>query len=96
MTQSLEGSPPNFLTKARITAGIIGGCDGAFRAALANVFSFALPMGRWKQSGVGARWGGANPVLSPQLRFALGLMRATAAHGLRRLGITPGAHARRS
>ncbi len=27
--------------------------------AAANLFSFALPMGGWKQSGVGARWGGA-------------------------------------
>lgn len=26
--------------------------------ALANLFSFALPMGGWKQSGIGARWGG--------------------------------------
>ena len=90
--------------------------------ALANVFSFALPMGGWKQSGVGARWGGASgirkycrqqaitaprlPTSSKELfwypssrrkiRLALGLMRATAAHGLRRLGITPRAHARRS
>lgn len=27
--------------------------------AAANLFSFALPMGGWKESGVGARWGGA-------------------------------------
>ncbi|WP_107653824.1 aldehyde dehydrogenase family protein [Nocardia suismassiliense] len=27
-----------------------------------NLFSFALPMGGWGQSGVGARWGGANGV----------------------------------
>lgn len=26
----------------------------------ANLFSFALPMGGWKQSGIGTRWGGAN------------------------------------
>jgi acyl-CoA reductase-like NAD-dependent aldehyde dehydrogenase len=26
----------------------------------ANLFSFALPMGGWKESGVGARWGGAD------------------------------------
>lgn len=26
--------------------------------AIANLFSFALPMGGWKQSGVGSRWGG--------------------------------------
>ena len=89
--------------------------------ALANVFSFALPMGGWKQSGVGARWGGASgirkycrqqaitaprfptsakellwyPSSRRKVRFALGLMRATAAHGLRRLGITPGANATR-
>ncbi|UGT59579.1 aldehyde dehydrogenase family protein [Nocardia asteroides] len=25
----------------------------------ANLFNFALPMGGWKQSGIGARWGGA-------------------------------------
>ncbi|WP_227998138.1 aldehyde dehydrogenase family protein [Nocardia australiensis] len=28
----------------------------------ANLFNFALPMGGWGQSGVGARWGGANGV----------------------------------
>ncbi|WP_405151143.1 aldehyde dehydrogenase family protein [Nocardia salmonicida] len=27
--------------------------------SIANLFSFVLPMGGWKQSGVGARWGGA-------------------------------------
>jgi len=27
--------------------------------AFANLFSFALPMGGWKDSGIGARWGGA-------------------------------------
>lgn len=27
--------------------------------AATNVFAFALPMGGWKQSGIGARWGGA-------------------------------------
>jgi acyl-CoA reductase-like NAD-dependent aldehyde dehydrogenase len=31
--------------------------------ALANGFSFALPMGGWKQSGIGARNGGAHGVL---------------------------------
>ncbi len=82
---------------------------------LANVFSFALPMGGWKQSGVGARWGGASgilkycrqqaitapriptqskellwyPVSPRKVKFALGLMRAAAAHGLRRVGVTP-------
>jgi acyl-CoA reductase-like NAD-dependent aldehyde dehydrogenase len=80
-----------------------------------NMFSFALPMGGWKESGVGARWGGAGGILkycrqqaitapriptqrkeliwypySPRkVKFALGLMRAAAAHGLRRFGITP-------
>lgn len=28
----------------------------------ANLFNFALPMGGWRQSGVGARWGGADGV----------------------------------
>ena len=28
-----------------------------------NMFSFALPMGGWKESGVGARWGGASGIL---------------------------------
>lgn len=31
--------------------------------ALANLFSFALPMGGWKDSGIGARWGGAAGIL---------------------------------
>lgn len=83
--------------------------------ALANAFSYAIPMGGWKDSGVGARWGGATGLLkycrqqaitapriptqskellwypsSPRkFKFALGLMRASAAHGLRRFGITP-------
>lgn len=90
--------------------------------ALANVFSFAVPMGGWKQSGVGARWGGASgirkycrqqaitesriptsakellwyPSSRRKVRLALGLMRATATHGLRRLGLTPRAHVRTS
>jgi acyl-CoA reductase-like NAD-dependent aldehyde dehydrogenase len=37
----------------RLEAGAVNIND-----AFANVFSFALPMGGWKQSGVGARWGG--------------------------------------
>jgi Aldehyde dehydrogenase family len=84
--------------------------------ALANVFSYTIPMGGWKQSGVGAaRAGGAAgllkycrlqaitvpriPTLSKELfwypysprmiRFVFGLIRANAAHGLRRFGITP-------
>lgn len=88
--------------------------------ALANVFSFAVPMGGWKQSGVGARWGGASgirkycrqqaitepriptsakellwyPSSRRKVGLALGLMRATATHGLRRLGLKPRPHAR--
>lgn len=31
--------------------------------AYANVFNFALPMGGWKESGVGARWGGQSGIL---------------------------------
>ncbi|CAM2886025.1 aldehyde dehydrogenase family protein [Skermania piniformis] len=31
--------------------------------AFANLFSYALPMGGWKDSGVGARWGGAAGLL---------------------------------
>ncbi|WP_368680269.1 aldehyde dehydrogenase family protein (plasmid) [Rhodococcus opacus] len=80
-----------------------------------NMFSFALPMGGWKESGVGARWGGASGILKycrqqaitapriptqqkelvwypysqKKVNLALGLMRAAAAHGLRRFGITP-------
>lgn len=83
--------------------------------ALTNTSFCAIPMGGWKQSGVGARHGGAGGLLkycrpqaitvpriptqskelhwypaSPRkVRFALGLMRAAAAHGLRRIGITP-------
>ncbi len=88
--------------------------------ALANVFSFALPMGGWKQSGVGARWGGASgilkycrqqaittpriptqskeliwyPVSPRKVKLAFALMRAAAAHGLRRVGVTPKASKR--
>jgi hypothetical protein len=83
--------------------------------AVHNLFSYALPMPGWKNSGVGARNGGADgllkycrpqaitapriPVQSRELlwypysrrkfRFALGIMRAAAAHGLRRVGIKP-------
>jgi acyl-CoA reductase-like NAD-dependent aldehyde dehydrogenase len=82
---------------------------------MSNLFSYALPMAGWKNSGVGLRNGGADgllkycrpqaitapriPVQSRELlwypysrrrfRFALGLMRAAAAHGLRRIGVTP-------
>jgi acyl-CoA reductase-like NAD-dependent aldehyde dehydrogenase len=80
-----------------------------------NVSSYALPMGGWKNSGVGYRNGGAGGILKycrPQaittprvpvqsnevmwypysrrrVRFAMGLMRAVAAHGLRRFGLKP-------
>jgi acyl-CoA reductase-like NAD-dependent aldehyde dehydrogenase len=84
--------------------------------ALANVFSYTIPMGGWKQSGVGAaRSGGAAGLLkycrmqaitvpriptqskelfwypySPRkISFAFGAIRANAAHGVRRFGITP-------
>ncbi|OMB83112.1 aldehyde dehydrogenase family protein [Mycolicibacterium farcinogenes] len=88
----------------------------------ANLFSFALPMGGWKESGVGSRWGGASglrkycrqqaitapriPTLSAEpswypysplkIKLIVALMRATAARGLRRVGIprTPGNEAR--
>lgn len=39
---------------ARLEAGAVNIND-----AIANLFSFALPMGGWKQSGVGTRFGGA-------------------------------------
>jgi len=35
---------------------------GNINDVFSNMFSFALPMGGWGQSGVGARWGGANGV----------------------------------
>ncbi|WP_255485842.1 aldehyde dehydrogenase family protein [Mycobacteroides sp. LB1] len=37
----------------RLDAGAVNIND-----AVANLFSFALPMGGWKQSGIGSRWGG--------------------------------------
>lgn len=83
--------------------------------AMIHGFSFALPMGGWKHSGIGLRNGGAAgllkycrpqaitasriPTLSRELlwypysrrkfRLALGLVRAAAARGLRRVGIAP-------
>jgi acyl-CoA reductase-like NAD-dependent aldehyde dehydrogenase len=82
---------------------------------LSNAFACDIPMGGWKNSGVGARWGGAAGVLkycrpqaitSPRIptqskellwypvsrrkvKFALGLLRASAARGVRRFGIAP-------
>ncbi|MEU8897679.1 aldehyde dehydrogenase family protein [Nocardia sp. NPDC048505] len=41
----------------QLTAGAVNIND-----VFSNLFSYALPMGGWGQSGVGARWGGANGV----------------------------------
>jgi acyl-CoA reductase-like NAD-dependent aldehyde dehydrogenase len=99
----------------RIEAGAVNIND-----VMANGFQFGLPMPGWKDSGIGARNGGAEGILkycraqaitTPRIptqaneplwypysrrkfRFGLGLMRATAAHGLRRLGLKPGGRAR--
>lgn len=99
----------------RIEAGAVNIND-----AMANGFQFAVPMPGWKDSGIGARNGGADGILkycrvqaitTPRIptqaneplwypysrrkfRFGLGLMRATAAHGLRRLGLKPRGGAR--
>ncbi|AGB21827.1 NAD-dependent aldehyde dehydrogenase [Mycobacterium sp. JS623] len=88
--------------------------------AMANGFQFAVPMPGWKDSGIGARNGGAEGILkycraqaitTPRIpaqaneplwypysrrkfRFGLGLMRATAARGVRRLGLKPRGGAR--
>jgi acyl-CoA reductase-like NAD-dependent aldehyde dehydrogenase len=94
----------------RIEAGAVNIND-----AMANGFQFGLPMPGWKDSGIGARNGGAEGILkycraqaitTPRIptqaneplwypysrrkfRFGLGLMRAAAAHGVRRLGLKP-------
>jgi len=99
----------------RIEAGAVNIND-----AMANGFQFAVPMPGWKDSGIGARNGGAEGILkycrvqaitTPRIptqaneplwypysrrkfRFGLGLMRASAAHGLRRLGLKPRGGAR--
>jgi acyl-CoA reductase-like NAD-dependent aldehyde dehydrogenase len=99
----------------RIEAGAVNIND-----AMANGFQFGLPMPGWKDSGVGARNGGAEGILkycraqaitTPRIptqaneplwypysrrkfRFGMGLMRASAAHGLRRLGLKPRGGAR--
>jgi acyl-CoA reductase-like NAD-dependent aldehyde dehydrogenase len=83
--------------------------------AIANGFVFDIPMGGWKQSGIGTRLGGASGILkycraqaitSPRVptqakellwfpasrrrtKFALSLVRASAARGVRRFGIKP-------
>jgi acyl-CoA reductase-like NAD-dependent aldehyde dehydrogenase len=83
--------------------------------ALVNMFCLPLPMGGWKQSGVGSRLGGAGgllkycrtqaitapriptqskellwyPISRRRVKFAVGLMRATTARGIRRFGIVP-------
>ncbi|MFF0493179.1 aldehyde dehydrogenase family protein [Nocardia sp. NPDC004068] len=41
----------------RLNAGAVNVND-----VFANLFNFALPMGGWQQSGIGARWGGAEGV----------------------------------
>ena len=82
---------------------------------MANAFCVAVPMGGWKDSGVGARFGGSAGILKycrhqaitaprlpapsneimwyPSTRrgvgLAMGVMRANAARGLRRLGLKP-------
>ena len=82
---------------------------------LSNIFAFDLPMGGWKESGVGTRLGGAagirkycrpQAITSPRIptqakeilwypasrrrtKLALSLARASAARGVRRLGIKP-------
>lgn len=82
---------------------------------IANAFSLALPLGGWKKSGVGTRFGGADgllkycrqqaitapriatqskellwyPISRPRFKFALAVMRASAARGVRRFGMTP-------
>ena len=87
---------------------------------MSAAFSFALPFGGWKNSGVGSRNGGADGILkycrpqaitAPRIptqsrevlwypysrrktRFAMGVVRAAAAHGLRRVGLKPRGGAR--
>jgi delta 1-pyrroline-5-carboxylate dehydrogenase len=82
---------------------------------MANFFAYAVPMGGWKQSGIGTRAGGADgirkycrqqAITSPRIptgssellwypfsprktKFVLGLLRASAARGLRRFGVSP-------
>jgi acyl-CoA reductase-like NAD-dependent aldehyde dehydrogenase len=99
----------------RIEAGAVNIND-----AMANGFQFAVPLPGWKDSGLGARNGGAEgkrkyfgaqaittprmptqaneplwyPYSRRKFRFGLGLMRASAAHGLRRLGLKPRGGAR--
>jgi acyl-CoA reductase-like NAD-dependent aldehyde dehydrogenase len=99
----------------RIEAGAVNIND-----AMANGFQFGLPMPGWKDSGIGARNGGAEGILkycraqaitTPRIptqaneplwypysrrkfRIAMGLMRAAAAHGVRRVGLKPRGGAR--
>lgn len=82
---------------------------------MSNGFALDIPMGGWKQSGIGSRLGGAAGMLkycraqaitSPRVptqtkevlwypasrrrtKFAMGLLRASAARGARRFGIKP-------
>jgi acyl-CoA reductase-like NAD-dependent aldehyde dehydrogenase len=94
----------------RIEAGAVNVND-----AMVNGSQFAVPMPGWKDSGIGARHGGANGILkycrvqaitTPRIpvqpneplwypysrrkfRVAMGLLRASAAHGVRRIGLKP-------
>jgi acyl-CoA reductase-like NAD-dependent aldehyde dehydrogenase len=94
----------------RLDAGAVNIND-----VLANAFAQEIPMGGWKNSGVGARWGGAPGILKycrqqaitlpwmptpakellwypasrRNVNIAFGMLRASAARGLRRIGITP-------
>jgi acyl-CoA reductase-like NAD-dependent aldehyde dehydrogenase len=97
----------------RLEAGAVNIND-----VMANAFCVAVPMGGWKESGLGARFGGRSGILKycrqqaitvprlptpsnevmwyPATRrgvgLATGVMRATAARGLRRLGLRPRKH----
>jgi acyl-CoA reductase-like NAD-dependent aldehyde dehydrogenase len=94
----------------RLEAGAVNVND-----AMANGLQLGLPMPGWKDSGIGARHGGADGILkycrvqaitTPRIptqanepvwypysrrksRIALGLVRAVAAHGVRRVGLKP-------
>ncbi len=94
----------------RIEAGAVNVND-----VMVNGSQFAVPMPGWKDSGIGARHGGAEGILkycrvqaitTPRIpiqpneplwypysrrkfRIAMGLLRAAAAHGVRRVGLKP-------
>ena len=99
----------------RVARRIETGCVNVNDVIMA-AFSFALPFGGWKSSGVGSRSGGAHGILkycreqaiaAPRIptasreilwfpnsrgksRLVAGVVRATTARGLRRLGIAKG------